>query len=442
MAADSARTTPVDLPDSVDGWLELLETRHAQPVQLGLERVEQVRERLGAGSESVVITVGGTNGKGSTCAMLEAILLAEGYRVGCYTSPHLLRYNERVRIDGRDVDDETLVAAFAAVEQARGDVPLTYFEHGTLAAWEIFCGQRPDVIILEVGLGGRLDAVNVFDPDCAIVTGVAMDHMEYLGNTREAIGFEKAGIFRAGRPAVCGDPHPPTSLLEHAAKIGAQLWVSGRDFGFGGDRQQWGYWRYAQPPGQGALSKRGGLAYPALRGANQLLNAAAVITALDTLRDRIPVSMQAVREGLMLVDVPGRFQVLAGRPSVVLDVAHNPQAAGVLAENLGGMGYFPETWAVLGMLADKDVEGVVARMRERVDHWFLADLPGARGLSAEALAGRLRGAGIESEIRCFKSPAAAFDAARSSLTESDRIVAFGSFLTVAEVLATIRAERH
>ncbi len=430
------------MPQTLEGWLELLERRHAQTIRLGLDRVRAVREALGPGPEAVVITVGGTNGKGSCCAMLEAILLAAGYRVGCYTSPHLLRYNERVRLDGRDASDQQLVDGFAAVEAARGDTPLTYFEHGTLAAWAVFRQARPDVIILEVGLGGRLDAVNVFDADCAIVTSVAMDHMDYLGDTREAIGFEKAGIFRAGRPAVCGDPQPPASLVAHAEAIGAELWVSGRDFGFGGDRQQWGYWRYATPPGEGALVKRGGLAYPSLRGANQLLNAAAVITALDALRHRLPVSMQAIRQGLMLVEVPGRFQVLPGRPAVVLDVAHNPQAAGVLAENLGSMGFFPETWAVFGMLADKDVEGVIGLMAARIDHWLLADLPGPRGLAAEALATRIRAAGAKGEIRCFASPAAAFVAAQEGAAEGDRIVAFGSFLTVADVLAAVNAARH
>ncbi len=430
------------LPDTLAGWLDLLEQRHGQRIELGLERVRAVRAAMGAPSEAVLITVGGTNGKGSCCAMLESILLAAGYRVGCYTSPHLLCYNERVRIDGRDADDARLVAAFTAVEAARGDTELTYFEHGTLAAWAVFAAARPDVIILEVGLGGRLDAVNVFDADCAIVTSVAMDHMEYLGDTREKIGFEKAGIFRGGRPAVCGDPQPPASLLEHARAIGAELWVSGRDFGFGGDRQQWGYWRYAQPAAQGAQLRRGGLAYPALRGANQLLNAAAVLTALECLRERLPVSMQHVRQGLMLVDVPGRFQVLPGRPTVVLDVAHNPQAAGVLAENLGNMGFYPETWAVLGMLGDKDVAGVVARMAGRVDHWLLTDLPGARGLSAQALAERVRAAGGQGDIDCFPSPAQAFVAAQERAAEGDRIVAFGSFLTVADVLAALRAARH
>ena len=253
------------LPDNLPGWLALLEARHGQRIELGLERVAAVRDRMALACDAVVITVGGTNGKGSCCAMLEGILLAAGYRVGCYTSPHLLRYNERVRVDGKEASDARLVEGFAAVEAARGDTPLTYFEHGTLAAWHVFAGERPDVIVLEVGLGGRLDAVNVFDSDCALVTSVAMDHMDYLGDTREAIGREKAGIFRQGCPAICGDPQPPESLIEHAEAIGAELWISGRDFGFGGDRQQWGYWRYAQPPAQGSLVKRGGLAYPALR---------------------------------------------------------------------------------------------------------------------------------------------------------------------------------
>ncbi len=430
------------LPATLEGWLALLEQRHGQRIELGLERVRKVKDAMAVSSDAVVITVGGTNGKGSCCAMLEGILLAAGYGVGCYTSPHLIRYNERVRIDGQDASDAQLVAGFEAVEAVRGDTPLTYFEHGTLAAWAVFAAVRLDVIILEVGLGGRLDAVNLFDADCSIVTSVAMDHMDFLGDTREAIGFEKAGIFRAGRAAVCGDPQPPASLVEHALTIGAELWISGRDFGFGGDRQQWGYWRYAEPPAQGPLVKRGGLAYPALRGTNQLLNASAVITALECLRTRLPVSMQHLRQGLMLVEVPGRFQVLPGRPAVVLDVAHNPQAAGVLAENLGSMGFYPETWAVLGMLADKDVEGVCALMAGRVDHWLLADLPGPRGLAAESLVGRLRAAGGKGDMHCFSSPAEAFAAAQKAAQEGDRIVVFGSFLTVADVLAAIKAARH
>ncbi|GHT97398.1 bifunctional folylpolyglutamate synthase/dihydrofolate synthase [Betaproteobacteria bacterium] len=434
---------PAHLPaESLTGWLARIEARHGQTIALGLERVARVRTALGADPHAVVITVGGTNGKGSTCAMLEAILRAEGYAVGCYTSPHLLSYNERVRINGEVVADDALVRAFAAVEAARGDTALTYFEHGTLAAWQLFRTVPLDVIILEVGLGGRLDAVNVIDPDCAIVTGVALDHMDYLGDNREAIAFEKAGIFRPGRPAICGDPHPPQSLIDHAATVGARLWTLGRDFGFEGDRQQWAYWRRAAADGVGnALTKRGGLAFPALRGNNQLLNAAVVITALDTLRARIPVSMQAIRQGLMLVELAGRFQVLPGQPTVVLDVAHNPQAAGVLADNLSNMGFYPETWAVFGMLADKDVDGVIAALRTRVDHWLPCTLPGPRGLAAEALEAKLSAAGGK-VVDCFASARQAFAHARKSATESDRIVTFGSFLTVADVLAAVRPVSH
>ncbi len=430
------------MPETLDGWLALLEARTGQSIQLGLDRVAAVRDRLGLDSEAVVITVGGTNGKGSTCAMLEAIAVAAGYRVGVYASPHLLRYTERVRLTGQEVAPEVLVAAFAEVEAARGDVSLTYFEHGTLAAWCVFARAPLDLIILEVGLGGRLDAVNAFEPDCAVVTSVALDHQQFLGDTREEIGFEKAGIFRAGKPAVCGDPHPPKSLLDHAAAIGANLWVSGRDFGFGGDKQQWGFWRYEAAPAQGRLLRRGGLAYPALRGANQLLNATAALTALELIRDRLPIPMQAVRQGLMLVDLPGRFQVLPGRPAVVLDVAHNPQAVGVLAENLGSMGYFPETWAVVGMLRDKDVQGALALVAGRVDHWRFAGLPGPRGLSAEELATEARAAGLSGDGREFATPADAYRAVRKEAAPDDRIVVFGSFLTVADVLEVVRAERH
>ena len=425
----------MQLPETLAGWLALLEARHGQTVRLGLERVAGVAGRIALEPRCPVITVGGTNGKGSTCAMLEAILQAAGYRVGLYSSPHLLRYNERVRIDGCEADDEALVRAMAQVEIARGDTPLTYFEHGTLAALAVFRAAAPDVVILEVGLGGRLDAVNVIDSDCAIVTSVALDHMDFLGQDREAIGFEKAGIFRAGKPAICADPEPPASLVVHADEIGARLQVSGRDFGFGGDRQQWAFW------GRGGTLRRGGLAFPALRGANQLLNAAAAMAALDELRDLLPVPMQAVREGLMLVELAGRFQILPGRPTIVMDVAHNVQAVGVLAENLSNMGYFPETWAVFAMLSDKDVEGVAERLRGRVDHWLLAGLDGPRGMPAETLAQRIRQVVGDTDLRLFDSPAEAFSAAREGASEDDRIVVFGSFLTVAAVLPMARASR-
>ncbi len=424
--------TETVVPADLAGWLSLIEARHGQRIDLGIERIAAVRDALGLRSDALIITVAGTNGKGSTCAMLEAILLAAGYRVGLYTSPHLLRYNERVRLDGREVEDAPLAEAFARVEQARGDTHLTYFEHGTLAAWVCFAQAALDVIILEVGLGGRLDATNIFDADCAIVTSIAMDHMDYLGDTREAIGREKAGIFRAGRPAICADPQPPQSVLDVAAELGAHLMVSGRDFGFAGDRTQWAY--------RGAGVKRGGLAYPALRGANQLLNASAVITAVESLRDRLPVPMQAIRQGLMLVELPGRFQTLPGQPAVVLDVAHNPQALGVLSENLANMGYYPETWAVVGMMGDKAIEEAIGRVAARVDHWLPVTLPGPRGLDGEALGARLRAMGLPVEAT-YTCPADAYRAARERAQDSDRIVVFGSFLTVADVMSAIRAER-
>jgi len=386
--------------------------------------------------DAVSIVVGGTNGKGSTCAMLESILLAAGYRVGCYTSPHLMQFNERARINGEPASDEQLIEQLEAVDAARGDTSLTWFEFTTLAILRLFEHSSLDVVVLEVGLGGRLDAVNIIDADCAIVTCIDIDHAEYLGDTREAIGFEKAHIYRPGRAAICTDPVPPQSLVDYANSIGADLWRFGIDFNYSGDRQQWSY--------GGRSQRRNSLAYPALRGANQLLNASGALAALESVRSRLPVSAQAIRQGLATVELPGRFQVLAGRPAVVLDVGHNPHAAAHLAANLDNMGFFPYTFAVFGMLADKDIDATIAHLRSRVDHWLCVDLPGPRGTSAADLAARLTKAGIvpgeggdaERTISCFASPREGLAAARERAGENDRIVVFGSFLTVADVLAS------
>lgn len=423
-------------------WLEYIERQHPKTIEMGLERIIRVRDAMAAGGPSFsgpVITVGGTNGKGSTCAMLESILQAAGYRVGLYTSPHLLRYNERVRIGGREADDSALADAFERVEAARAmlagpPVSLTYFEFGTLAAWDLFSRSGLDALILEVGLGGRLDAVNAFDSRCAILTSVDLDHMDYLGDTREKIGSEKAGIFRPGCPAIVADPVPPASVIAKARDIGADLQLIGRDFGYTGDRQQWQFW--------GRAGKRPVLAYPALRGANQLLNAAAALAALDTLRAELPVGMNQIRLGLATVELPGRFQVLPGRPVTVLDVAHNPHAAAVLAENLMNMGFHPETHAVFGMLADKDIAGVVRLLDRRIDHWHLCSLPGVRGSSAAALQSILRGQGVQGSVELHESPAAAWAAARGAAGEGDRIVVFGSFVTVADVMAALADRRQ
>jgi dihydrofolate synthase/folylpolyglutamate synthase len=416
-------TGPADLA----GWLAYVERLHPKTIELGLERVRVVLDRLALPKFCPIVVVGGTNGKGSTCAMLEACLHAGGYRVGCYTSPHLLRYNERVRIAGREIDDGPLAAAFAEVERARGDTPLTYFEFGTLAAWVAFAHARVDALVLEIGLGGRLDAVNAFEPDCAVLTSVALDHMEYLGDTRERIGWEKAHIFRPGRPAIVGDPAPPAAVIDHARAIGAVVTCIGRDFGYEADRQQWRFW--------GPGGTRGGLAHPALRGASQLGNAATAIAALDSLRHCLPVSAQAIRDGLARVELPGRFQVLPGRPVVILDVAHNPQAAAVLSANLADMGAFRRTMAVVGMLRDKDLAGVVGRLAGRIDRWYAATLDPPRGATADEVAGAIKAACPGAVVEAFATPRAALAAAREAAEQGDRIVAFGSFYTVADVMA-------
>jgi dihydrofolate synthase/folylpolyglutamate synthase len=423
------------MPLSLNDWLTRLESLHPKTIELGLDRVSEVAQRLGVHFDCPVITVGGTNGKGSTCAMLESILLQGGYRVGLYTSPHLLRFNERARINGELVSDEALCKNFEAVEAVRGDVSLTYFEFTTLAILKYFANAGLDAVILEVGLGGRLDAVNLIDPDVAIVTSVDLDHQDYLGDTREKIGFEKAGIFRSGRAAICSDPSPPQSLIDHAAAIGADLWLFGRDFNYSGDRQQWNY--------GGRQQRRNALAYPSLRGANQLLNASAALAALEVLRERLPLGAQEVRSGLVMVELPGRFQVLPGRPAVILDVAHNPHSAATLAQNLEQMGFHPYTHAVFGAMADKDIVGILAHLADRIDHWYLTDLPLPRAASAQSLAAALTEAGVrasdtagaERSIQCFATPADAYAAARSRATENDRIAVFGSFITVAGVMA-------
>jgi dihydrofolate synthase/folylpolyglutamate synthase len=412
--------------------LARIERLHAKPIDLGLDRVREVADRLKLTLDAPVIVVGGTNGKGSTCAMLDSILRAAGYRVGLYTSPHLLDFNERCRVDGVSATDGALVEQFEAVEAVRGGTSLTYFEFTTLAILRLFSRARLDATVLEVGLGGRLDAVNIIDADAAIVTSVDLDHMDYLGATREQIGFEKAHIYRGGRPAICSDPAPPQSLLDHAASIGADLWRFGRDFNYQGDRQQWAY--------GGRQTRRAGLPYPALRGANQLLNAAGALAALEALGDRLPLSQQAVRQGLLTVELPGRFQILPGRPAVILDVAHNPHAAAVLAENLDNMGFYPTTHAVFGMLRDKDIGGVIARLGDRIDHWHVAPTPGPRGCDAAGIASRVRAStGPKCSVSEYPDLASAYAGARDRAGADDRILAFGSFLTVAEVMRAIRA---
>jgi len=429
-------------------WLLHLEGLHPKGqagIELGLERIQRVKSALGQTQHCPVIVVGGTNGKGSTCAYLENIIGRAGYKVGCYTSPHLLAYNERVRVNGQPASDQALCDAFDRVEAARqraGNIALTYFEFGTLAAWEVFAAAGVEAAILEVGLGGRLDAVNAYEPDVSVVTTIALDHTDWLGPDRESIGFEKAGIYRAGKPALCADPQPPQSLLDHAVAIDADLRLIGRDFGFerpsaetGENRLQWRWWCRSGDQ----LIKRA-LAYPGLRGPTQLYNAAVALAALDALGDKLPVTMQAIRPGLIETELPGRFQVLPGKPAIVLDVGHNPQAIKVLTDNLSNMGFFNRTLAVVGMLSDKDIIAALQPLKGKVDVWHVASLGGPRGTSADALAARIAGSYLGGEIVCHDSPQAAMQAAKGQAAESDRILAFGSFHTVAGALQALRGK--
>ena len=420
------------LPTTLAGWLARCERLHPKSIDMTLDRSLRVRERLGLEFSVPVIAVAGTNGKGSTCAMLEAIALAAGYRVGLYSKPHLVHFEERCRIDGRRVAEADLLPHFEAVEAARGDIGLTYFEFTTFAIARLLSQSPLDLVILEVGLGGRLDAVNAIDSDCAVITSIDIDHTEYLGSTREAIGFEKAGIMRAGRPVIASDPVLPQSVVDHAKAIGADLWRFGRDFNYAGDRQQWNW--------AGREKRFNGLAYPALRGANQLLNASGALAVFEALRSRLPITAQAVRSGLALVDLPGRFQIVAGQPTLVLDVAHNPHAVAALAQNLDQMGFFPRTHAVFGAMRDKDLAAIFARLAPLVDAWHLTDLPVPRAATALELAqahAALAPAGPGPvTVDCHATPAQALGAALAAAEAADRIVVFGSFQTVGGVLAS------
>ena len=422
------KTTPTTLPE----WLAHCEQLHPKSIDMGLARVKTVADRMGLAFDCPIITVAGTNGKGSSCAMLEAILGEAGYRTGVYTSPHLVDFEERCRVRGEIVSATDLVANFARVEcrraQKDAEISLTYFEFTTLAILQLLADAKLDVVILEVGLGGRLDAVNILDTDCALITSIDLDHMELLGNTREAIGFEKAGIMRAGKPVVVSDPMPPQSVLDHAAALGADLWRFGEDFNFSGDKQQWGW--------AGRGRRYAGLAYPALRGANQLVNASGVLAALTALRDRLPVTAQAVRNGLAMVELPGRFQIIPGQPTLVLDVAHNPHSVAALTENLDAMGFYPCTHAVFGAMADKDLAPMLARIGPLIDKWYFTDLPTPRAAAGTDLQTRWQAVNRrpDASAQAFGSPEQALQAAVAAADPADRIVAFGSFYTVGGIL--------
>lgn len=432
---------------NLEEWLDWQQRIHARGIDLGLDRVSEVWHRMGLSRPApVVITVGGTNGKGSVVAFLEAMIRAGGMRVGAYTSPHILRYNERVRVDGVEAEDNMLVAAFERIEVARGETPLTYFEFGTLAALDVLACANLDVALLEVGLGGRLDAVNIIDADCAIVVTVDLDHMEYLGADREAIGREKAGIFRVGKPAILGDTNPPQSVLDHAHAIGAALEVLERDFGWSPEIDDLAWWhrdpaqsRYVAP----AEGNDTGIVLHdelALEGAFQYRNAATAIAALHALGERVRWDHMAIVKDSYSIDdrafLAGRLQHLQSHPDLVIDVGHNPQAARELARWIDRHAVAGVTRAVFGALADKDIESVVAALGERVDHWYLAGLidESPRGETIARLAARVHAALPNASISEFPGIPAALSAARTEASTDDRILAFGSFHVVASVL--------
>lgn len=444
---------PRVLPTTLADWLDYQQRVHPRAIALGLDRVREVWTRLGATAPApIVITVGGTNGKGSTVAFLEAMLAADGKRVGAYTSPHLLHYNERVRVAGRDADDVTLIGAFERIEAARGadcvePIALTYFEYATLAALLIFADSALDVALLEVGLGGRLDAVNIIDADAAIVTTVDLDHQDWLGNDRESIGREKAGIFRAGRPAIVGEFHPPQTLLDHAQHIGAELRRAARDFRVDPkvDTWIWSGWPATREDAEvaGAVA-RVVLPAPLLAAPCQIANAAAAIAALYALRERLGWNPRAMAEGVGDAHVAARMQRFDGEPELVIDVAHNPQAAQVLARWLHDSPSRGRTLAVFGALADKDVRGVVNALRGGVDAWFVAglDRDSPRGLDADAVRQQVEAVhGTGAVEASAASVGDALAAAFAHAQPGDRVIAFGSFFIAAAALRFARERR-
>lgn len=434
------------MPKDLSAWLSYIESLHPKSIAMGLDRVKQMITRLQLQPKFHIITVAGTNGKGSTCAMLEQVYKQAGYQVGCYTSPHLLRYNERVRLNCVEVSDEALCAAFAAVEAARtngdSEIMLTYFEVGTLAAMWHFIQSKLDVVILEIGLGGRLDAVNAFEPNCAIVTNVDLDHQDFLGDTREKIGFEKAGVYRQNIPAICGDANPPASLVQYAREIHADFKRSHQDFGYLLSNSEWQYLD------NGKVLHT--LPLPALQGAYQLANAACVVAAVESLQVNLPVTSASIANAMRLVQLAGRFQTVRKSPWVVLDVAHNPHAAKALAENLKNTRTLNaearqgKTFAVFAMLADKDISGVIEAVKDEIDTWYVASIDHTRGATAVDLVLTIKAIAPKARIISFDSADDAYQQAcidievckdaYKDLGENDKIIVFGSFFTVSIVM--------
>lgn len=413
---------------SLQGWLDWQETLHPTAIDLGLERVARVADRLGCRTPApLVVSVAGTNGKGSCVALLEAILLRAGYHVGTYTSPHLFSYNERIRLNGEAVGDSLLCDAFARIDAARENDSLTYFEFGTLAALDIMTRRPLDVALLEVGLGGRLDAVNIVDADAALITSIGIDHTDWLGADRDAIAAEKAGIMRAGRPVICGDADPPPALAAASRRLGADLAVLGQQFFIHQAGRGW-HW-------QGRYHQWRDLPRPALAGSHQLANAASVLAVIEALDARLDVPRVAIEAGLRWARLPARVQRIDGPVEQVLDVSHNAQAAQALADALHQLPLAGRCYAVLGMMRDKDVAAFVQPLLSAVDSWYVTGLQTDRASPAEALAAEIEAAAAGTPVVVCPTVAEALTKLKNVVQAGDRVLVCGSFYTVAEWLA-------
>lgn len=413
--------------DSLQDWLKWQESSHPLLIDLGLERAAQVFHALNPDYvKPPTITVAGTNGKGSTIAYLESIYTAQGYRVGAYTSPHILKYNERIKINGKPVSDDEICKAFTRIESVRGNTSLSYFEFGTLAALDIFRRADVDVQLLEVGLGGRLDAVNIIDPDAAIITSISIDHIEWLGGTREAIGREKAGIFRAATPAIIGDPEPPQSLIQSAVERHALLYRIGKDFGYKKHSTGWDWFFSDRQILQ--------LPEPGLKGEHQYRNASSVILAVTQMAETLPVTEASIKQGLKSVHLAGRFQLIDGEVPVLLDVGHNPQAVRTLADYITTVFPGRRIHAVFSMMKDKDIAGVLEIMNHVVYDWFFAPLANPRAASESVMREIFSQSSVANVAFGFNSFNEAFSAAKKQSREGDLLLVFGSFFLVSECL--------
>ncbi len=416
--------------ESLAQWLEWQENLHPSEIDLGLDRIDQVWKKLKSSSSNpVVITVAGTNGKGSTVALLETIYSLEGYSVGSYSSPHLLRYNERIRIKQKEVEDLKLCEAFELVDQARDDISLSYFEFGTLAAFVLFQEANLEVLVLEVGLGGRLDAVNIIESDCAIVTSISLDHCEWLGDSREKIGFEKAGIFRKKKPAICVDPDPPQSIRDQAQQIGAKLFCIGQDIIIGRQAESWD----CVLEGDDESYQCRSLPYPIMRGESQLRNACAAISACVLLRQRLPTQKASIRQALQMLKLPGRFDVIYKKCQWVLDVAHNPAAVAALTQNLKSLQSRGTTYAIFAVMADKDVSNMLSSINEHIQQWFIIDMDNDRALAIDELTDHFRALKLHNCFRQCNSVSSAVKQVSELTKDDDLVVVFGSFLIVGQV---------